>query len=306
VVWPDGVDSQGRSGARPALSWVGAGAYLVRMMRDDRFLPECDVVRDWAWAALLAAWEGGDNLRLAELAECWLKDHPDDRDFRLWAADGLAAARHLEAAAGHLQAILDADPSDVEVVARLGHLYFRGGQIDLAARLFGEALALRDDVADVHYGLGLVAEQRHDYVAAERAFANAHRLDPDGFPLPVRLTDREFEHCLKEAVQELPAELQVALDLVAIVVQDLPDEESMRAVEPPDPELLGLFTGPTHGERHAGMGEMVPTIVLYRRNLERLSEDPDHLLEEITTTLYHELGHYLGWDEEEVARRGLE
>jgi len=56
----------------------------------------------------------------------------------------------------------------------------------------------------------------------------------------------------------------------------------------------------------AAVGDMVPTIVLYRRNLERLSRDPDHLLEEIVTTLYHELGHYLGWDEEEVAQRGLE
>jgi len=283
-----------------------AGAYLVSVMRNDPFLPEGDAPRDWAWAALLAAWDGGDNLRVAELAERWLEGHPDDRDVHLWAADGLAAARCLEAAADHLQAILDVDPTDAKVVARLGHLRFRGGEMEEAERLFRAALALRDDLADTHYGLALVAEQRHDYAAAERAFTTAHHLDPDAFPLPVRLTDRDLDHCLEAAVGELPEDLRAALDTVAIVVQDLPDVASMRAVEPPDPELLGLFTGPTHGERYAGVGDRVPTIVLYRRNLERLSRDPDHLMEEIVTTLYHELGHYLGWDEEEVARRGLE
>jgi len=276
------------------------------MTRDDPFLPEGDAPRDWAWAALLAAWDGGDNLRVAALAERWLEGHPDDRDFRLWAADGWAAERNLEAAAYHLQVVREQDPGDAEVVARLGHIRFRGGEVDEAERLFREALALREDWGDTHYGLGLVAERRHDYVAAERAFATANRLDPTDFPLPVRLTDREFDHCLTEAVQELPADLHAALEAVAIVVQDLPDEESMQAVKPPDPELLGLFTGPTHGERFASVGDMVPTIVLYRRNLERLSRDPDQLMEEIATTLYHELGHYLGWDEEEVARRGLE
>ncbi len=275
-------------------------------MRSQRFLPEGDAPRDWAWAAVMAAWDGGDNLRVAELAERWLETHPGDRDFHLWAADGYAAARNLHAAADHLRALLAADPGDVEAMTRLGHVRFRAGEMEAAERLFRDALALRDDWADTHYGLGLVAEQRRDYVAAERAFTTAHRLDPAAFPLPVRLTDGEFDHCLSEAVQELPPELQAALESVAIVVQDLPDETAMRVVEPPDPELLGLFSGPTHGERHATTGEMVPTIVLYRRNLERLSRDPDHLMEEIATTLYHELGHYLGWDEEEVARRGLE
>ncbi len=275
-------------------------------MSGNRYLPESDDPRAWAWAAVLAAWDGGDNVRVAELAERWLATHPGDRDFHLWAADGWAAARHLDAAAGHLQRLLELDPEDAEVLARLGHVRFRAGRFREAEGLFERALALRDDWADTYYGLGLVAERRRDYVAAERAFAQAHRLDPEGYPLPVRLTDGEFDHCVREAVQDLPPELQAPLESVSIVVEDLPDEESMRAVDPPDPELLGLFTGRTHGEYGAGLPEMPPTIVLYRRNLERLATDPAHLMEEITTTLYHELGHYLGWDEEEVARHGLE
>jgi len=275
-------------------------------MHSDQTLPDPDSPRDWAWAALTAAWDGGDYPRVAELAEHWLASHPNDRDFHLWAADGLGMEREISAAANHLQSLLDMDPDDAEVMARLGHLYFRNGDMAGAQELFDRALDMRDDWADTHYGLGLVAERRRDFVAAERAFTTAHRLDPDGFPLPVRLTDREFDRCLQEAIDVLPPEFQEELESVSILVQDLPDDETMRAVDPPDPELLGLFTGPSHMDQlSGGPPDLPPTIILYRRNLERLASDPHHLMDEIVTTLYHELGHYLGWDEDEVERHGL-
>jgi len=275
-------------------------------MHTEQTLPDPDSPREWAWAALTAAWDGGDYPRVAELAEHWLASHPNDRDFHLWAADGLGMEREVSAAADHLQTLLDADPDDAEVMARLGHLYFRNGDMAGAQALFDRALAIRDDWADTHYGLGLVAERRRDFVAAERAFATAHRLDPNGFPLPVRLTDREFDRCVREAIDVLPPEFQEELESVSILVQDLPDDESMRAVDPPDPELLGLFSGPSHMDQlSGGPPDLPPTIILYRRNLERLANDPHHLMDEIVTTLYHELGHYLGWDEDEVERHGL-
>ena len=40
------------------------------------------------------------------------------------------------------------------------------------------------------------------------------------------------------------------------------------------------------------------------RNIERVSIDAEELREEIGVTLRHELGHYLGLDEEEIARTG--
>jgi len=70
---------------------------------------------------------------------------------------------------------------------------------------------------------------------------------------------------------------------------------------PLDPELLGLFVGTPIGEEGAtGSGELPPRILLFKRNLERYATDLDELLEEITVTLYHELGHYLGLDEDEL------
>jgi predicted Zn-dependent protease with MMP-like domain len=46
--------------------------------------------------------------------------------------------------------------------------------------------------------------------------------------------------------------------------------------------------------------------VLYQRNLERFVRSREELVEEIRVTLVHEVGHFLGLDEEELYRRGLD
>ncbi len=47
-------------------------------------------------------------------------------------------------------------------------------------------------------------------------------------------------------------------------------------------------------------------ILLYQRNLERFVRTREELVEEIRITLVHEVGHFLGLDEDELYERGLE
>ena len=61
--------------------------------------------------------------------------------------------------------------------------------------------------------------------------------------------------------------------------------------------LGAILSGPDHWELPA-------RIFLFQRNLERHAAHSE-LAEEITVTLYHELGHYLGLDEAEVEDMGL-
>ena len=72
------------------------------------------------------------------------------------------------------------------------------------------------------------------------------------------------------------------------------------------PDLLGLFLGVSLLERSGEHPELPPSIHLYQRNLERAAVDEEELKEQIRITLYHELGHYLGFDEDGVAELGLE
>jgi len=71
------------------------------------------------------------------------------------------------------------------------------------------------------------------------------------------------------------------------------------------PDTLGLFTGADYVEEVAS--PMPPQIILFLDNLwDWAQHDPTLFRDEVRTTLLHELGHYLGLDEDDLVQRGLE
>ncbi|MDP6461500.1 MAG: metallopeptidase family protein, partial [Gemmatimonadota bacterium] len=53
-------------------------------------------------------------------------------------------------------------------------------------------------------------------------------------------------------------------------------------------------------------GTLPNTIHLFQNNLERFATDRETLENEIRTTVLHEIGHHLGWDEDDLKERGLD
>jgi predicted Zn-dependent protease with MMP-like domain len=49
----------------------------------------------------------------------------------------------------------------------------------------------------------------------------------------------------------------------------------------------------------------VERIFLFKRNLEKVAQSRPELVEQIQVTVKHEVGHYLGLDEDEIDRLGL-
>ncbi len=71
------------------------------------------------------------------------------------------------------------------------------------------------------------------------------------------------------------------------------------------PDTLGLFAGPEFAEEEAV--PMPPQIILFLENLwEQAEADEESFRDEVHTTVLHELGHYLGLDEDDLTDRGLE
>lgn len=70
-------------------------------------------------------------------------------------------------------------------------------------------------------------------------------------------------------------------------------------------DTLGLFTGAEMAEE--GRTPMPSQIILFLENIwDEAEGDEEDFREEIRTTFLHELGHYLGLDEEDLGERGLE
>lgn len=114
----------------------------------------------------------------------------------------------------------------------------------------------------------------------------------------MELVDVEtVEQMLVLAMDEVPDHFTAAMHNVAVVLEDHP---------PPGEDLLGLFEGQPLTERnpfdeHGGLPDV---ITLYRVPLCETATDLDDLAEWVRSTFFHELGHYLGLDEDRLHELG--
>jgi predicted Zn-dependent protease with MMP-like domain len=104
---------------------------------------------------------------------------------------------------------------------------------------------------------------------------------------------------------KLPAALRDTSADVPVTFQDWPSEEILGGEFEPD--ILGLFVGPPHGAPSDESQGLPPQILLFIGNIWEFAEgDQEVFCDEVRLTYLHELGHYFGWDEDDLAERGLE
>lgn len=105
--------------------------------------------------------------------------------------------------------------------------------------------------------------------------------------------------------RKLPPEIRAFAEALPVHYESGPDDDVLN--DGFEPDILGLFTGDPLSQPADDRGPSPPQIILYLDNLWDVAEgDPKLFREETRLTYLHELGHYLGWDEDEVAARGLE
>lgn len=196
-------------------------------------------------------------------------------------------------------------PDDPDRLWLEGQVLLREWRIEEAERAFSE-LHDRSPAPLTLNALALCRELVGDLTGADALHDAAAQLDPTGHPVPVRLDAAAFDQVVQEAVQELPPEFQAAIGDLRFLIEPMPERALLRGGDPGavPPDLLGLFSGPTLGELGDGHAE-APVVHLFQRNIERVARDHDELRLEIRTTLYHEIGHFLGHDEEGVEAMGL-
>lgn len=214
--------------------------------------------------------------------------------------DAATALERIDAAL----AVLGPDPD--ALLERAIALFELGRFDESRAQLESIVAADPEEAWGFHY-LGLIAERRRDPEAA-RHFEKARALAPEEFPRPVRLSEKEFDRAVEAALERLPEPVRNYLSNVAIAVEPIPADDDLRGNPPLSPTILGVFRGSPLAEK-ASMdpwAHFPSSIVLYQRNLERFARDREDLIEQIDVTLLHEVGHFLGFDEDDLAERGLD
>jgi predicted Zn-dependent protease with MMP-like domain len=107
------------------------------------------------------------------------------------------------------------------------------------------------------------------------------------------------------AQRELPPEVREAAHAVSVHFEPAPAADVL--ADGFEPDLLGLFSGNPVGTEISSDDPAPPRIFLYTANLWDFAEqDVAAFRDEVRLTYLHELGHFLGWDEDQVADRGLE
>jgi len=176
-----------------------------------------------------------------------------------------------------------------------------------AELLLTQAVRADAELTEARYWLSMVLERQGRLAEADQLLAECARLEPEHFNLPYRVQRGELERDLEQVIRELPERIAIALRDVPIVIEDLPSREMLSGTDPLAPDILGLFVGTSLGEKSVFDAVPAPNVVyLFKRNLERIASSREELLEEARITLVHEIGHYLGLDEDDLAERGLD
>jgi predicted Zn-dependent protease with MMP-like domain len=114
----------------------------------------------------------------------------------------------------------------------------------------------------------------------------------------------EAEKVVAAVQKTLPPDVRARAAAVPVIYYDWPSEEILG--DEFDPDILGMFVGESHAVE-AGAGNAVPAhILLFLENIYDEAEgDLVVYRKEVRVTYLHELGHYFGWDEDDLDARGL-
>jgi predicted Zn-dependent protease with MMP-like domain len=110
---------------------------------------------------------------------------------------------------------------------------------------------------------------------------------------------------LRRTLRKLPPRLRDQAQSLPVTYEPRPNDALL--ADGYEPDLLGLFVGPSFAEGESPSFDLPPQIILFLENLWDFAEGDEAAYRfETRTTYLHELGHYLGLDELDLEERGLE
>lgn len=116
----------------------------------------------------------------------------------------------------------------------------------------------------------------------------------------------KFIRLVRQALREVPQPFRRHLKEIDVIVKRRPSPADLRAAGlAPGESMYGFYQGVPMTERTSGYGMTVPDVIyIYQEPLEEDFTDDRDLVEEIRTTVLHEIGHFFGIDDERLEELG--
>jgi len=126
----------------------------------------------------------------------------------------------------------------------------------------------------------------------------------DGGPLHVIIIMRtaDFDQIVEQAFQRIPARFRRRMQNVAVIVEDEPSPLQLQRGSPSNAgTLLGLYEGHPLAYRSVSECFQLPDrIMIFQGPHERMARNRQDLARLVEQTLWHEIAHHFGMNEQEV------
>jgi predicted Zn-dependent protease with MMP-like domain len=111
----------------------------------------------------------------------------------------------------------------------------------------------------------------------------------------IDISPRRFEEMVSAALDGLPPGILRLLQNVGVVVEDTSGDQ----------QLLGLYEGIPLTERLSDYSAVLPDrITIFRLPICAICDTEQDVIDEVRTTVVHEIGHHFGIDDERLHELG--
>src|SRR4051794_34999294 len=124
--------------------------------------------------------------------------------------------------------------------------------------------------------------------------------------MPYHVSKARFAELVEQALAELPEPFATHMEEVSIEIRTRPTRRELRSVGLDDDELLlGLYKGVPLTERSVlNSGNLPDVVYVFQEDVELVSDSESQLIDEIRTTVLHEIGHHYGMTEDDLDELG--
>lgn len=114
----------------------------------------------------------------------------------------------------------------------------------------------------------------------------------------------DFEKIVADGIDAIPEKFLKKLNNVFIVVEDEPTSVQKKKTKIRHGwTLYGLYEGIPQISRGAGYTGVLPDkITIFQKPIEEVARDEEDMKEMVKNTVWHEIAHHFGMDEDEVSR----